>query len=170
MQYFHGFSLQEEEEIFSQYLLHSDYCVAGFSFGAQEALEYVYHSPKRIDRLILLSPAFFQTQKQSFIRAQLRYFDANTQAYIQQFTSNVASPSNVDLSAYIQTGKREDLDALLCYVWDVEKLEAIQSRGTVIEVFLGEKDEIIDSKEAFDFFAPISTIYFIKNVGHALLS
>jgi len=168
MKYFPGFSLQSEEEIFSQYLIESDYCVAGFSFGAQQALEYVYHSQKRIDRLILLSPAFFQTRKQSFIRAQLRYFDADTQAYIQQFTSNVASPSKVDLSAYIHTGKREELEALLSYVWDVDKLEEIQSRGTVIEVFLGEKDEIIESKDAFDFFKPLVTTYFIKNVGHAL--
>jgi len=170
MKYFSGFSLQGEEEIFSQYLIHSDYCVAGFSFGAQQALEYVYQSKKRIDRLILLSPAFFQTEKQSFIRAQLRYFDADTQAYIKQFTANMASPSEGDLSAYIHTGEREELDALLSYVWDAEKLDAIQSRGTIIEVFLGEKDKIIDSQETFDFFAPISTVYFMKNVGHALLS
>ena len=45
----------------------SAYCVAGFSYGAQQAFEYVYHATERIDRLILLSPAFFQTQKPSFV-------------------------------------------------------------------------------------------------------
>ena len=61
--YFNGFSLQNEEELFSEYLLQSELCVAGFSYGAQKAFEYVYKSKERIDRLILLSPAFFQTQK-----------------------------------------------------------------------------------------------------------
>jgi len=50
----------------SPYLLNSDYCVAGFSCGAQQAFEYVYHSKKRIDRLILLSPAFFQREQLLF--------------------------------------------------------------------------------------------------------
>ena len=41
------------------------------------AFEYVYHfTTQRIDTLILISPAFFQTEKPSFIRTQLRYFEA----------------------------------------------------------------------------------------------
>ena len=168
MKYFHGFSLQNEEELFSQYLLNSDYCVTGFSYGAQQALEYVYHSKKRIDRLILLSPAFFQTQKPSFIRTQLRYFEAGQKAYVEQFLSNVTSPSSVDLSAYLNVGTKEELEALLTYVWDKDKTEEIQRRGTTIEVFLGAKDEIIDAKAAFDFFAPLTTTYFVKDTGHAL--
>ncbi len=103
MNYFHGFSLQNEEELFSQYLINSDYCVAGFSYGAQQAMEYVYHSKKRIDRLILLSPAFFQMQKPSFIRTQLRYFEAGQEAYVKQFLANVTYPSSLDLSNYLKS-------------------------------------------------------------------
>ena len=168
MKYFHGFSLQNEEGLFSQYLLKSDYCVAGFSFGAQQALEYTYQSKKRIDRLILHSPAFFQTQKPSFIRTQLRYFEAGQKAYVEQFLSNVTSPSSVDLSAYLKVGTKEELEALLTYVWDKDKIEEIQRRGTTIEVFLGAKDKIIDANAAFDFFAPLTTTYFVKDTGHAL--
>ena len=168
MKYFHGFSLQKEEALFSQYLLNSEYCIAGFSFGAQQALEYAYHSKKRIERLILLSPAFFQTQKPSFIRTQLRYFEAGQKAYVEQFLSNVTSPSSIDLSAYLKVGSKEELEALLTYVWDKDKIEEIQRRGTTIEVFLGAKDKIIDAKVAFDFFATLTTTYFVKYAGHVL--
>ena len=170
MKYFHGFSLQNEEELFNEYLINSDYCVAGFSFGAQQAFEYAYHSKKRIDRIILLSPAFFQTQKPSFIRTQLRYFEAGKEAYVQQFLSNVSYPSNTDLSSYLEVGTKEELEALLTYTWDKKKIQEVLDRGTTIEVFLGEDDKIICSKDVFDFFASLTTTYFMKSVGHVLKS
>jgi len=168
MKYFHGFSLRNEEELFSQYLINSDYCVAGFSYGAQQALEYTYQSQKRIERLILLSPAFFQTQKTSFIRTQLRYFEAGQKAYAVQFIANVTAPSSVDLTDYLKVGSKEELESLLTYVWDKNKIEEIQRRGTTIEVFLGVEDKIIDANAAFDFFAPLTTTYFVKDSGHIL--
>lgn len=168
MNYFHGFSLQNEESLFNQYLIKSDYCVAGFSYGAQQAFEYVYQSTKRIDRLILISPAFFQTEKPSFIRTQLRYFEAGQKAYVEQFISNVSSPSSFDLSSYLKVGTKEELEALLTYVWDKDKIEEMQRRGTDIEVFLGAEDKIINAKAAYDFFAPLTTTYFEKDTGHLL--
>ena len=168
MVYFNGFSLQNEEEYFSDYFIESDLCVAGFSYGAQQAFEYVYHSKERINRLILLSPAFFQTQKPSFKRTQLRYFEAGQEAYVKQFLQNVAYPSSIDLSKYLSLGTKEELEALLTYVWDKDKIKEILDRGTVIEVFLGEKDKIIHAKENFDFFASLTTTYFMKDVGHLL--
>jgi len=170
MKYFNGFSLQGEEELFAPYLLKSDYCVAGFSYGAQQAFDYVYQSKKRIDRLILLSPAFFQTETTSFIRTHLRYFDAGKEAYVKQFLANPAYPSNLDLSEYLDVGTKEELEALLSYTWDQKKLQEVLHRGTTIEVFLGEDDKIIDAQKAFDFFAPLTTTYFIKRVGHVLKS
>ncbi len=170
MKYFNGFSLQNEEELFSTYLLNSDYYVAGFSYGAQQAFEYVYHAKERIDRLILLSPAFFQTQKPSFIRTQLRYFEAGHEAYVKQFLANVTYPSNLDLSNYLKVGTKEELEALLTYVWDKKKIQEILDRGTTIEVFFGQDDKIIDAQQAFDFFAPLTTTYFMKSVGHVLKS
>lgn len=152
------------------YLLNSDYCVAGFSYGAQQAFEYVYQSKVRIDRLILLSPAFFQTEKTSFIRTQLRYFDAGKEAYVKQFLANAAYPSNVDLSEYLDVGTKEELEALLSYTWDQKKIQEVLDRGTTIEVFLGSEDKIIDAEKAFDFFRPLTTTYLMKSVGHVLQS
>ena len=168
MKYFNGFSLQGEEALFSSCLTEGEYCVAGFSYGAQQALEYVYASKVRVDRLILLSPAFFQTQKPSFIRTQLRYFEAGQEAYVKQFLSNVAYPSKTDLSNYLEVGTKEALEALLTYSWDEKKIEEILARGTTIEVFLGKDDKIINAQEAFNFFEPLATTYFIKSAGHLL--
>ena len=166
--YFNGFSLQNEEELFWEYLIQSELCVAGFSYGAQRAFEYVYESKERIDRLILLSPAFFQTQKSSFIRTQLRYFEAGQEAYVKQFLANVTYPSKTELSAYLKVGTKEELEALLTYAWDERKIQEVLDRGTKIEVFLGKDDKIIDEQETFDFFAPLTTTYFMKSVGHLL--
>ena len=168
MVYFNGFSLQNEENLFDEYLIQSDLSVAGFSYGAQKAFKYVYHSKERIDRLILLSPAFFQTQKTSFTRTQLRYFEAGQEAYVKQFLANVAYPSNLDLSNYLKVGTKEELESLLTYTWDKQKIQEVLDRGTTIEVFLGKDDKIIDAQAAFDFFAPLTTTYFIKSVGHLL--
>jgi len=169
MKYFSGFSLQHEEALFKDYLIENDMTVAGFSYGAQQALEYAYASKERIDRLILLSPAFFQTQKASFVRAQLRYFEAGQEAYVKQFLKNVAYPSKMDLEPYLQTGTKEELHALLTYVWEAEKIQTLLDRGLTIEVFLGEKDKIISLRDAYDFFTQSCTVYLIKNAGHLLL-
>ena len=168
MKYFNGFSLQNEKELFAPYIMQSDYCVAGFSYGAQQAFEYVYHAKERIDRLILLSPAFFQTEKPSFIRTQLRYFEAGQEAYVKQFLANVTYPSSLDLSSYLKVGTKEELEALLSYTWDNKKIQEVLNRGTTIEVFFGQDDKIIDAQKAFDFFAPLTTTYFMKSVGHLL--
>ncbi len=169
MKYFNGFSLKEEEALFDEILVNDTFCVAGFSYGAQEAFEYVYQSQKRINKLILLSPAFFQTQKTSFVRTQVRYFESDKEAYVKQFLENVSYPSKVTLHAYVDTGSKEDLEALLSYVWDKDKLKEVQSRGTVVEVFFGDKDKIIDAKEAFCFFSPLTRSYFLKDRGHLLI-
>lgn len=168
MKYFNGFSLHGEEAFFREYLIQSDLCVAGFSYGAQQAFEYVYHTAQRVDRLILLSPAFFQNQKPSFIRTQLRYFQSGQEAYIKQFLQNAAYPSQIDLSAFLDTGTHEELEALLTYRWDREKIKEITARGTTIEVFLGSKDRILDATAAFEFFSEHTVTYWIKSAGHLL--
>lgn len=168
MKYFSGFSLEGEKNLFSEYLTECDTTVAGFSYGAQQAFEYTYASKERIDRLILLSPAFFQTQKPSFIRTQLRYFEAGQEAYVKQFLSNVSYPSIFDLSSYLKVGTKEELEALLTYIWDEDKIQEILNRGTTIEVFLGSEDKIIDSNEALTFFKTSCTTYLMKQRGHLL--
>ena len=169
MKYFNGFALQGEERFLKSYLIDSDFCLAGFSYGAQKAFEYAYNTDKRIDRLLLLSPAFFQHHKTSFIRTQLRYFRSNQQAYIQQFLKNVAYPSSIDLEPYLTMGKHEELEFLLGYIWDREKMMALQKRGVTIEVFIGGKDKIVNVQKSFEFFSEISTTYYFKEQGHLLI-
>jgi pimeloyl-ACP methyl ester carboxylesterase len=167
VKYFSGFSLQGEAPLFSNFITKTDTTVAGFSYGAQQALEYAYASTERIDRLVLLSPAFFQTQKPSFIRAQLRYFEADKNAYVTQFLKNVSYPSTLDLSTYLNIGSIEELEALLTYKWEAEKIDALLARGVTIEVMMGAKDKIVDTSEAQKFFT--NTInYILKDAGHSL--
>ena len=168
MKYFNGFSLKGEEKCFKAFLVESEMCVAGFSYGAQQALEYVLHTDKRVDRLILLSPAFFQTKKPAFIRAQLRYFEADKDAYVSQFLQNVIFPSQEKLHPFFSLGSKEELEALLRYTWDAKKIKTIQQRGTDIEVFIGAKDKIIDAQHAYDFFSPLTVTYYLKDAGHLL--
>ena len=168
MKYFNGFSLKAEEELFTHYLYTDAYSVVGFSYGAQQAFEYVYETKNRVDKLILLSPAFFQTQKPSFIRTQLRYFEAGKDAYVKQFLTNVTHPSTKSLDKYLHIGTSKELTALLSYIWDKKKLKEIFDRGITIEIFIGEEDKIVDSNGAINFFREIDTLYIVKKSGHLL--
>jgi len=168
MRYFNGFSLQSEAHFFSDYLIDSEYAVAGFSYGAQKALEYAYHTQARIDRLILISPAFFQNHKKSFVKTQLRYFKADEESYKKEFLKNVAYPSSVKLDDYVVDGRYEELEALLTYVWEEEKIENLLKRGIKIEVFMGDSDKIVDAQKSFEFFSALVPVYLLKAKGHLL--
>jgi pimeloyl-ACP methyl ester carboxylesterase len=168
MKYFNGFALQGEEEFFKSMLPESDLTVSGFSYGSQRAFEYVYHTEERVDRLILLSPAFFQNEKKSFIKTQLRYYRADEKVYRKQFLKNVAYPSSVDLEKNLARGTVEELESLLTYVWSEDKFRELLDRGVSIEVFIGGKDKIVNTQESFDFFKKLTTTYLLKNEGHLL--
>ena len=53
-------------------------------------------------------------------------------------------------------------------IWDENKIQEVLDRGTTIEVFLGIEDKIIDAQAAFNFFSPLTTTYFMKDMGHIL--
>jgi pimeloyl-ACP methyl ester carboxylesterase len=165
--YFSGFCLKNEKELFNEYVIDSSTSVAGFSYGAQQAFEYVYNSIQRVDRLILLSPAFFQKEKKSFIRTQLHYFESGKHTYMDNFLSNVAYPSCVSLSSYVKIGTQVELNRLLTYKWDRDKIQKVLDRGTEIEIFFGTKDKIINVDEAIKFFS-MTTNYRLKDAGHLL--
>lgn len=169
MKFFSGFLLRGEEKLFESYLISSRYTVAGFSYGAQKALEYALHTEERVERLILLSPAFFNTESDAFVRTQKHYFNTNKTQYIQNFLTNVSFPCNqVKLETYLDDGSIEQLEELLTYKWEKDTLVLLKNRGIKIEVFLGSEDKIIDSKAAFDFFSKYTTTYLIKKAGHLL--
>lgn len=166
--YFNGFSLKDEEELFEQYINQNDFTISGFSYGAIKAFEYVLGEEKRVDTLQLFSPAFFQTQDKKFKRMQLMFFKKDAQEYCNNFLKNIAYPETFDTTKYFTQGSLEELDELLNYTWDEEKLKEIVSRGIKIEVYIGGKDKIIESETAKDFFKNYATVYYIKEKGHIL--
>ena len=96
------------------------------------------------------------------------FFKKDENAYCNNFLKNVVYPSFSDISDYFIHDSYEDLEALLNYNWDEDKLKEIVARGTKIEVYLGEKDKIIDSSLALEFFKNYATVYYIKEKGHIL--
>ncbi len=169
MRFFSGFSLWGEAELFADWLVQSDYAVAGFSYGAIRALEHALSSPRRIDRLLLFSPAFFQTKKERFVTLQLEAFRRDPEGYRRNFLTRAVSGARIDLEPYLKEGTFEELEELLRYRWEAEKLRALWERGTVIEVFIGEKDRIIDAAGALEFFTPLATAtYRFREAGHFL--
>lgn len=166
--YFSGFCFENEMELFDEYICKNDFSVAGFSYGAIKAFEYVYNCDKRVDLLQLFSPAFFQTMDKKTKRLQLIFFKKDENEYIKSFLKNVSYPLDVDLKKYFKKGTVDQLDKLLNYTWDKDKLEKLVKKGVKIEVFIGEKDKIIDSKIAKEFFKDFATVYYIKKKGHIL--
>jgi hypothetical protein len=170
MKFFSGFCFNNEEILFEEYLNKSKYNVSGFSYGAIKAVEYVNNSDLRVDTLQLFSPAFFNNVEKKFIRVQLLHFKKDRDSYIKNFLQNSIYPSSIKIDKFYYDGSYSELEELLTYNWDIEKIKTIVKKGTILEVFLGEDDKIIDSKVVKDFFSEYATIYMIKNSGHILKS
>ncbi|WP_300365884.1 pimelyl-ACP methyl ester esterase BioV [Hydrogenimonas sp.] len=171
MIYFSGFSLAGESEIFREYLDNvagNPYVVAGFSYGAIKAVEYACTSTDRIDKIILLSPAYFVGQSPAFIKAQLRYYKKDPVAYIEKFFVNAAYPTSYSLKRYSRMSTVEELEELLFYPWSEEKLLPLIEKGINIETYLGGRDRIVDAEAAHDFFKKYTTSYLFKPFGHLL--
>ena len=168
MKYFSGFCLSGEEVLFETYLNHNDFTIAGFSVGAIKAFEYALTCKERIDTLQLFSPAFFQDRDAKFKKLQTLSFAKNSDTYTQNFMRNIAYPSNFDIQKYLQKGTLEELEMLLNYEWDKEKLQILHERNITIEVYLGEQDAIINALHVKDFFVPFANVYYFKRVGHIL--
>lgn len=166
--YFSGFCFINESELFEEYIIENDFTLSGFSYGAIKAFEEALNTSKRVDKLQLFSPAFFQTQDDKFKRTQLMYFKKDANAYCENFLKNVKSSSSKDISKYFNLGSIEELQELLYYEWSEEKLQKLLEKGTKIEVYLGGNDKIVETLSAKDFFVNFATVYYIKEKGHLL--
>ena len=170
MQFYSGFSLKNEAHFFDTFIHKSDYTIAGFSYGAIPALNATLNAvnaSKRVDRLQLFSPAFFQTKGEKFKRLQTMAYKKNKQAYMSQFIDSCFSPYQKKNIEQIETTV-EELHELLYYEWSLDELNKIEQSGVKIEVYLGGKDKIIDSQSAKEFFLENTTVTYIKDANHFL--
>ncbi len=168
MKFYSGFSLSNDQQLFTSLLKETEYTVAGFSYGAIKAFEEVLYSSKRVDTLQLFSPAFFQDKDEKFKRMQMMYINKDKQAYLGNFLSSCFKPCKIDENVVLQEGEAKDLDMLLYYEWTRENLKKVCDKGIEIEVYLGSEDQIIDVEKAKEFFLPYATTFLLNNAGHSL--
>jgi len=161
MKYFSGFCLCNESELFKPYLETGEFVVAGFSRGAQKALEFVLNTSERVDKLQLLSPAFFE-YSEKLIKLNLDAFKKDKNRYIKNFLKK-AGLKEWD---YVCDCTLEELKELFEYDWGRIKL----LKNIKVEVYLGEYDKISASKKAYEFFKDYADVYFIKKANHFLRS
>ncbi len=167
MEFFHGFALADEAHFFEAYRDSGDFCISGFSYGAIKAFQAALASEKRVDKLQLFSPAFFQNSDSKFKRLQLMGYKKNSAKYIETFTRNCFLPHGIQAVSYGEHTLAE-LDELLNFVWQEDDIRALAAKGTKIEVYLGSDDQISDVPSAYAFFKPFSTVTLIKGANHFL--
>ena len=109
--YFNGFSLTNEEELFSTYIEKSDFVVSGFSYGGIKALQYVLGTENRVDKLQLFSPAYFNDKDKKYKRMQLMYFRKDASTYCDNFLKNSGFPQG-KMSRYFKMGTDKELEEL----------------------------------------------------------
>lgn len=170
MKFYSGFSLINESYLFKEYINTSEYTICGFSYGAIKAFKKVQESLElshRVDTLQLFSPAFFQSKATKFKRLQMMAYTKNKDLYMNQFIKSCFSPYEKKIVQNTATTS-DELEELLNYEWDLDKLKYIASAGVKIEVYLAEEDKIIDSLSAKEFFLNVATVTYIKNANHFL--
>ena len=117
MKFFSGFSLQNESYLFQRYRDNSHYCVSGFSYGAIKALRYAQeqlNNNKRLDRVQLFSPAFFQESSEKFKRLQLLSYKKNKELYLKTFLTSCFKPYEQKIVQHSHSNY-EELEELLYY-------------------------------------------------------
>ena len=134
--FFSGFSLHGENEIFDKYIINNDVTACGFSFGAIMLIENIINgiyecdnktnckSVKRIDKIQLFSPAYFNNKDEKFKRMQLMFFKKDAKLYGDNFVKNCGF-SDEEKEKYFSLGTYKELETLLYYEWSYEKMEII---------------------------------------------
>ncbi|NPA04036.1 MAG: pimelyl-ACP methyl ester esterase BioV [Epsilonproteobacteria bacterium] len=172
MRFFSGFGFKNEKPLFKQFLEEGEFNLAGFSYGAQRAFKEALNSleeGKRINKLQLLSPAFFNYLPLEIKKKELLAFTKNPQAYLRFFYKKALYPAlELNISPFKDTPTLAQLKELLFFEWKEGELKKLKEKGVEIEVFLGELDKIINPQEAYNFFKPFGIVYYIKGVGHLL--
>ncbi|MDA7817436.1 pimelyl-ACP methyl ester esterase BioV [Sulfurimonas sp.] len=171
MKFYSGFSLKDEEYLFDTFIDKSEYTVCGFSYGSIKALEYVQsqlENSKRVDKLQLFSPVFFQTKSEKFKKLQTMGYTKDKSKYLDSFIGLCFKPHEKKLVEHCESSI-DELHELLNYEWNMKELLDISASGTIIEVYLGGNDSIIDVESAREFFLHVGTVTYIKDANHFLI-
>lgn len=178
LKFFGGFGFKDEVRIFEKilrdlgYFRANPYNICGFSYGAQKAVRFALESLKsnvRVNRVLLLSPAFFNDKDFAFKDAQIRAFAKNKALYMKAFYKNIGLKKGDEI--YLREIEGLDsriLEQCLRYEFKGDDLVFLRSKGVEIVVILGQNDRIIDSLKANDFFAQYGIVYLLKNANHLL--
>ena len=86
---------------------------------------------------------------------------------MNQFIDSCFSPYEKKIVEY-KNSTKEELEELLNYEWNLEELQRLVDKGIKLEVYLGEKDRIIDVQGAREFFLQVATVTYIKDANHFL--
>jgi hypothetical protein len=170
MNFYSGFSLQDDKLFFNHLIDESEYNVSGFSYGAILAFKEVQKrlfEGKRVDRLQLFSPAFFQNKTTKFKKLQTLGYIKSKEIYLKSFIKQCFMPYEIK-SISLKDSTLQELEELLYYRWDREELLRFREKGIKVEVYLAEKDNIIDTEDARKFFLESSTVTYVKNANHFL--
>ncbi|MFA7070489.1 MAG: pimelyl-ACP methyl ester esterase BioV [Sulfurimonas sp.] len=170
MIYFNGFSLQDEQGFFADFIDESDFCICGFSYGAIKAFEFTLKNlkdGKRVDKLQLFSPAFFHGADERFVKLQLLGYKKGSSSYIEQFITNSFLPYKKS-DIVLGYSDEEQLRELLEYRWSEDELKFLLRSGVVLEVYIGGEDHIIDVQKAMEFFLTFASLTYIKKANHFL--
>lgn len=168
MIFYSGFSLVNDYLFFDEFLKKSDYCVAGFSYGAIKAALYAANADERIDTLQLFSPAFFQTKKEPFRRLQMGAYLKDSVSYTEKFVESCFAPCPVREVELNPDANEHQLRELLYFEWNDTLMQTIRGKGIQIEVYLGLEDRVIDVQGARAFFIPYATVTSINRANHFL--
>ncbi len=171
MKYFSGFGFQNEWPLFKEYIQRGEYNIAGFSYGAQKAFMEAYERTKegrRVQKLQLLSPAYFEYLPKEVKHKEILSFAKNPDLYMRFFYKKVLYPSSLDINRFKKMPTLGELKSLLLFHWEEEKFEFLQEKGVQIEVYLGSLDKIVDASKAHEFFKQYAISHLIKDVGHLL--
>lgn len=178
MKFFGGFGFKDEVRIFEKilrdlgYFRANPYNICGFSYGAQKAVRFALESLKsnvRVNRVLLLSPAFFNDKDSAFKDAQIRAFAKNKALYMKAFYKNVGVCAEYrQFLREIESLDSRILEQCLRYEFKGDDLVFLRSKGVEIVAILGQNDRIIDSRKANDFFAQYGIVYLLKDANHLL--
>lgn len=164
--FFNGFALEMDEAVKNRFYHASDFTIAGFSYGAQRAVEEALQSSQRIDSLLLFSPAFFQHYDDAFKIAQLNAYEKSPQTYMKRFVKNAVAPYNYTLS--VGDHSKVMLQSLLFYNYVSSDLKKLVERGIAISVYASKLDKVVSYEQMYAFFKPYATITTFNSANHLL--